>query len=173
MVVRLSISPSAPAHTYQRAVLWLFKLPFLNLVFLLQRQSIKMRLSSILLGLLPAVGVLADPFAAANHKTCKNGPVSLYGRQCQRYCGYEFTSGSYKNDYQSCFNDCAAACAKDQQCNSAKWSTSSKKCYYNKNKSPYWQKTGRGHAVKCDKKPKPKTTTTKRTTTISTTKSTV
>ncbi|KAI5362979.1 hypothetical protein Slin14017_G066600 [Septoria linicola] len=129
-----------------------------------------MFINQVLLALLPIVGSLANPNSSPKKQGCQNGAITLYGRRCYRFCGHEFTSGSYKNDYQLCFNDCVEACAKDSNCNSAKWSKSSKKCYYNSNSSPYWQETGRGDGIKCGKKPKPKTTT-KCTTTIKTTTS--
>ena len=129
-----------------------------------------MFLNRVLLALLPIAGSLAEPIASNNkQQSCRNGAITVYGRQCTRHCGYEFTSGSYKNDYRSCFDDCVTACAKDSKCKSAKWSKSSKKCYYNTNSSPYWQKTGRGDGVKCAEKPKPKTTTKCTTTTRPTT----
>ncbi|CAK1364576.1 hypothetical protein CB0940_08245 [Cercospora beticola] len=112
-----------------------------------------MLFSTVLVALLPIVGVLANP--ASKSDSCQSGPISINGRQCVRSCNYEFTSGSYKNNYQSCYDDCVKACAKDSKCLSAKWSKKTHKCYYNANPSPYFEKTSKGHGVKCAK-PAPK-----------------
>ncbi|CAK1353993.1 unnamed protein product [Cercospora beticola] len=124
-----------------------------------------------LLAVMPVTGALADLRAlGTTSSSCKNGAITLRGRYCTRHCGYEFTSGSYKNDWRSCFDDCAKACAADSCCLDAKWSRTSKKCYYRSDSASYLQKTGRGDTVRC-KKPKP-VTTTKCTTTTSTTRTT-
>ena len=131
-----------------------------------------MFLPRLILSLLPlAACITADPATSSNTKTCKDGPVTLRSRQCSRTCGYEYTGGSYKNEYKSCYSECADACAADSRCINAKWNYFSKQCYYS-DRSSYWQKTGRGDGVKCQKPTMKTTCTTTMTTTSSSTTTT-
>lgn len=135
-------------------------------VALLQELALRftMLLKTLLLAALPILPLAA---ATSNSGTCRDGTITVYGRSCQRSCGYHYLGYPYKIERKSCYDTCANSCVTQSKCQYAQWNKQSKKCSYF-DRRPSSKKNNYYDGVNCEK---PKTST-KSTTTKSTTKST-